>query len=85
MSLNIKKPRVHELAREAASRTGMSQTSVIEAALEQYLESLESPDEEAARWQRVGDIVDRMHALSTDEDRTALTTDDLYDENGLPR
>ena len=33
MSLNIKNERVHELAREAARRTGMNQTSVIEAAL----------------------------------------------------
>lgn len=84
MSLNIKKPRVHELAREAASRTGMSQTSVIEAALEHYLESLEGPDEEAARWKRVDGILARLDAVLTDDDRRALTFDDLYDENGLP-
>ena len=37
MSLNIKNERVHDLAREAAQRTGQSQTRVIEVALLEYL------------------------------------------------
>ncbi|MGH3425128.1 MAG: type II toxin-antitoxin system VapB family antitoxin, partial [Nocardioidaceae bacterium] len=37
MSLNIKNERVHDLAREAAQRTGRTQTSVIEEALAQLL------------------------------------------------
>ena len=41
MSLNIKNERVHELAREAARRTGKSQTRVIEEALEKLLADLE--------------------------------------------
>lgn len=84
MSLNIKNERVHALARAAAARTGRSQTSVIEIALEQYLESIESPQDDADRHRRVDAILDRMHSLLTDEDRRALTTDRLYDENGLP-
>ncbi len=42
MSLNIKNERVHELVREAARRTGRSQTSVVEAALEAYLRDLDA-------------------------------------------
>ena len=37
MSLNIKNPRVHQLAREAAQRTGLTQTGAIELALERLL------------------------------------------------
>jgi antitoxin VapB len=77
MSLNVKNPRVHEMAREAAARTGMSQTSVIELALQRFLASLSSADEE---------LDALIHALQA---RIAvggpLSTDDLYDEDGLPR
>ncbi len=77
MSLNIKNPRVHEMAREAAERTGMSQTSVIELALQRFLATLPSADEE---------LDTLIHALQT---RIAvggpLSTDELYDEAGLPR
>lgn len=37
MSLNIKNPHVHELAREAARVTGKTQTGAIEEALERLL------------------------------------------------
>ena len=37
MALNIKNERVCRLAKEAAERTGRSQVSVLEAALEDYL------------------------------------------------
>ncbi|MBM6400274.1 type II toxin-antitoxin system VapB family antitoxin [Phycicoccus sonneratiae] len=84
MSLNIKKPRVHELAREAASRTGLSQTSVIEAALEHYLEMLTSPDDDAARRGRIDAILADIDRSLTDEDREAIRNLDLYDERGLP-
>lgn len=43
MGLNIKNPRVHELAREAARRTGKSQTGAVEEALERLLEDLNQP------------------------------------------
>ncbi|WP_232678060.1 type II toxin-antitoxin system VapB family antitoxin [Nocardioides sp. R-C-SC26] len=83
MSLNIKNPRVHELAREAARRTGKTQTSVIEEALEQLLRGLPDEDSRADRawaWYR------RMAAGRTDEERVALRAaeGDLYDEDGLP-
>lgn len=77
MSLNIKNERVHELAREAARRTGMNQTSVIETALERLLADL---DDEA------GTIDQLIAGLQRDiSAQGPLSTDDLYDEDGLPR
>lgn len=77
MSLNIKNERVHELAREAARRTGTSQTSVIETALERLLAEL--ADEASA-------LDDLITGLQHDiGQRGPLATDDLYDEAGLPR
>ncbi|MBD3782828.1 MAG: type II toxin-antitoxin system VapB family antitoxin [Micrococcales bacterium] len=84
MSLNIKKPRVHDLAREAALRTGLSQTSVIEVALEQYLATLTSPDDDVARRGRIDAILTDIDRSLTDEDREAIRSLDLYDERGLP-
>jgi antitoxin VapB len=83
MGLNIKNARVHELARRAAARTGRSQTSVIEQALERLLAELDSPvaDDPETSVRRVLDDVDRR---LTDDARTALLTDVLYDESGLP-
>jgi antitoxin VapB len=85
MGLNIKNERVHQLAREAASRTGLSQTSVIETALLQYLRSLD--DDKDAKRRRVDEILAMFDAHLTDEDRAAMgrDLDDLYDEAGLPR
>ena len=77
MSLNIKNERVHDLAREAARRTGMNQTSVIEAALERLLAQL---DDEA------GTIDQLIAGLQRDVGgHGRLSTDDLYDDAGLPR
>ena len=84
MSLNIKKQRVHELAREAATRTGLSQTSVIEVALEHYLAALQAPADDSERRHRVDAILRDIDARMTPELRAGLTTDDLYDEDGLP-
>ena len=77
MSLNIKNERVHDLAREAARRTGMNQTGVIEAALEQLLARL---DDEA------GTIDQLIAGLQKDVGgHGRLSTDDMYDDAGLPR
>jgi antitoxin VapB len=85
VSLNIKNERVHELARRAASRTGKSQTSVIEEALRRYLDELEDSESDEQRWQRVDQILGEMHArLAATPGGLDLSTDFLYDENGLP-
>lgn len=81
-TLNIKKQRVYELAKTLADRTGLSMTSVIEAALERQLAELSDG--------RRG-IADALHALAVEAapHLTHLSVDpfaDLYDEKtGLPR
>jgi len=84
MGLNIKNEHVHDLARQAARLTGMSQTGVIEAALERYLADLTQPAA-ATRLARVHEILADVDRRLTDGDRAALSTDDLYDDAGLPR
>lgn len=88
MSLNIKNERVHALAREAARRTGKTQTAVIEEALEQLLATTGTPGQAAqpSKTERILAVAHEFDRLLTDEDRTSLTTDWLYDdETGLPR
>ena len=82
VSLNIKNEHVHDLVRQAAERTGLSQTSVVEEAISQLLRRLDAEQDERRR--RVDEILDDIRGLLTDEDRAALNTDFLYDENGRP-
>jgi len=85
MGLNIKKESVHELARAASARTGLSQTSVIEEALQMYLAQLDQPGERDDRRDRAMQILESLDARWTDADRAALTSDWLYDDQGSPR
>jgi antitoxin VapB len=81
VSLNIKNETVHELVREAARRTGQSQTSVVETALRKYLDDLERD----ARLARADRIVAEMQRLWRESDEPPFTPEDLYDpETGLP-
>lgn len=89
MAMNIKNERVHALAREAAQRAGTTQTSVLEAALEQYLEVLRAEDGTlgtAAKLARARDIVHQMRSDMTDEERSGIRRDlqTMYDADGLP-
>jgi len=83
MSLNIKNERVHDLAREAAQRTGQSQTRVIEVALLEYLAHLKV--DLVDRRNRIDALLGEIDHRLSDSDRDSLSTDDLYDEIGLPR
>lgn len=88
MSLNIKNQRVHELARQAASVTGKSQTGAIEEALERLLRDY-GADPDAARISRTMDLVRGIAAeYSADPGRGDLVirrVEDLYDaKTGLP-
>ncbi|WP_269305685.1 type II toxin-antitoxin system VapB family antitoxin [Aeromicrobium sp. HA] len=78
MALNIKNERVHALAREVAQRTGRTQTSAIEFALERLLANLGDSSAAIARRQRIEHVQD----LAVNAD---LDAEDLYDEAGLPR
>lgn len=87
MSLNIKNPRVHELAREAARVTGKTQTSVIEEALERYLAELTRHSGRLTKEARVDEILtDMRRILGQDGTDLRVAIHDLYDhETGLPR
>ncbi len=89
MSLNIKNPRVHALARAAAQVTGKSQTSVVEEALVLLLEKYDADpvaaehERKLARLREIGRAFDEDPG---DPDREIKTIADLYDEEtGLPR
>lgn len=84
MSLNIKSERVHSLAREAARRTGKSQTSVIEEALSKLLSDLEHRSDPSDRLAAALDIAADFDRRLSAEDRARLSTDLLYDDRGLP-
>ena len=82
MSLNIRAPRVHDLARELAARRGTTLTSAVEVALEEAL---------AREGRPAGRIRERLDAIARHcaglprlDQRTA---DEIlgYDEHGLPR
>lgn len=86
MGLNIKNERVHELARQAARRTGATQTSAIEAALVSYLATLDAPTESEERQERLTSLLRMIDARLTNADRAAIRRDlkNLYDDHGLP-
>ena len=85
MSLNIKNERTHARVRELAARTGLSQTSAVEDAVERRLRELQTADDQ--RSDRIDSLLARIRAELTDADREALRSAerDLYDEAGLPR
>lgn len=85
MSLNIKKEAVHALARTAAARTGLSQTSVIEEALTMYLAHLDDPTEAQERRRRAAKLLEQLDDELDDTARARLLDEsDLYDDAGLP-
>ena len=85
MSINIKNPRVHDLARRAAALTGESQTSVIEKALQRLVDELEAEADRAVRRAHLDRLLADIDGRLSDSDRAAMTIDDLYDDRGLPR
>ena len=63
MGLNIKNEAVCELARQAAQLTGKSQTSVIEAALRDYLRAFSQARKQQDQQQRVAELLSALDAL----------------------
>ena len=81
VSLNIKNERVHEMVREAAARTGKSQTSVVEEALRRYLDELTREQ----RRSHADEILTEMRKHIRDQGGLGLRPEDLYDPaTGLP-
>lgn len=84
MSLNIKNPQTHKLARELAGLTGESVTEAVTVAVQERLERL--------RQAREGSLAARLLAIGEDcaarlrePYRSADHADLLYDERGLPK
>ncbi|WP_203567583.1 type II toxin-antitoxin system VapB family antitoxin [Aestuariimicrobium ganziense] len=89
MGLNIKNPRVHELARAAAEATGKTQTGAIEEALEKLLREYGQDPEAAATAARadlIWSIAAEYIADPGHQHGEILSINDLYDDaTGLPR
>ena len=88
MALNIKDPRVHELAQQAARVTGKSQTRAIEEGLVLLLRSYDTDPDEA----RIRTVVDSVWQMAVDYRADAgranpeiTSVDDLFDDAGMPR
>lgn len=87
MGLNIKNERVCALAKQAADEFDMTQTSVIERALEEYLAAHAAEQRRATRRARMESTLTQMRALLTEQDLAEMQAfhEGLYDEAGLPR
>ncbi|GAB3520308.1 hypothetical protein GCM10027402_08350 [Arthrobacter monumenti] len=76
---------MHALAKDAAQRTGRSQTEVIGLALEQFIAGLSRDEqtESERRYKETMEVAAFCAARLTDADR-GLITEALYDDDGLP-
>lgn len=83
MSLNIKNPRTHALARELAGLTGENVTVAVTVAIQERLRRLQEGDEEALVEQALE--IGRDCATRLGEFRGVDHAELLYDERGLPR
>lgn len=82
MGLNIKNPKVEQLAKQLAAETGQSITGAIEQALAGELQRLRLNDDYETRKARIKEILRRSGPTPP-----GVTSDhsDLYDEIGLPK
>ena len=87
VQLNIKDPETVRLARALAERSGLSMTETIRAALER--EFREREEMLRTRCKEIIAATDQFQHLISDEWRgkemSRLSTDLLYDEDGLPQ
>lgn len=91
MSLNIKNPTTHQLVRELAGATGLTQTAAVEDAVRRRLAEVAQErgltPRQRERLDQAGQISRDFRQDLTAEDRERIRTADdwLYDEQGLPR
>lgn len=83
MPISIKNEETEHLARELAKETGETITEVIKKSLQDRLQRVRGRRHTKRLPEEVADILQRMDALPTLDDRSA---DEIlgYDENGLP-
>ena len=84
MSLNIKNERTHEAVRRLATLRGVSQTEAVDEAVRRRLDELSWEAEAQERYERTMAISKETGAILR-ATGGRLTTDDLYDELGLPK
>jgi antitoxin VapB len=86
MSLNIKNPEAHELAKELAELTGESMTDAVVVALRERLRRVRNSDEHVhARKEAILAMGREIASRMSEETRTMDINEYLYDERGLPR
>ncbi|MGB0513352.1 MAG: type II toxin-antitoxin system VapB family antitoxin [Wenzhouxiangellaceae bacterium] len=82
MSINIKDPEVHRLARELARMSGKSMTRVVRESLEARYEALAREQQRAG----VDELMNIARRVSKQSEGGAPDHGELlYDEHGLPR
>ncbi|HKN25403.1 MAG TPA: type II toxin-antitoxin system VapB family antitoxin [Candidatus Acidoferrum sp.] len=83
MSLNIKDPEAHKLARRLAEETGESMTQVVTSALKEKLSRIRRAKRAKATAEELRAIAKRFrsHLKGPVEDHGTF----LYDEKGLPK
>ena len=90
MSMNIKDPKVHAMARQLAALRGTTVTDAVRQALAAELErSVAEPDrtaqEQQARREALQQLLERYQSLQWADGRSSEELQAaLYDENGLP-
>ena len=85
MSLNIKNPETHRLAKELAGLTGESMTEAITTAVRERLERVRVADSGSGMAERIHAIAVEMHARLPEDFFDVEHGDLLYDEDGLPK
>jgi antitoxin VapB len=81
MSLNIKDPETHRLAKELAEATGETMTEAVRIAVQERLRRVER----AGMSERLLAIGAEMAARMSEQFRTDNPDEWLYDEDGLPK
>ena len=84
-ALNIKNEETVRLAKELAALEGKSLTTVVTEALREKLDREHKPQINEARMQYWLDFGRRVRASADPEWLAIDPTDDLYDEDGLPK
>jgi antitoxin VapB len=89
MSLNIKDPEVHEMARQVAANHGTSMTGAIRNALREKLErdriEKNLPTPEKRKYDLLMEFADECARLVPDPIHSWEIDEYLYDEDGLPK
>ena len=86
MSLNIKNPEAHALAKELAELTGESMTEAILVALRERLaRERNTPERIEQRTRAILALGAEIASRMSEETRTMDVDAYLYDEHGLPR